>query len=127
MFADNSGGKCINEYEGIEKAKSCTPDQEEELRLAIEAYGCAVREFAELLTPIIEAAAQMLRPIVEIVKQIIPPVCDLVVDTMEQIIELYPNKKVVHLAKHAKKERVRKKNINRIKKWIEEQQKRPRD
>lgn len=31
--------------------------------------------------------------------------------------ENYPNKRVVHLAKHAKKERVRKKNINRIIEW----------
>ena len=32
----------------------------------------------------------------------------------ERIISLYPNKRVVHLAKHSKKERVRKKNIHRI-------------
>lgn len=36
---------------------------------------------------------------------------------LSEIIELYPNKRVVHLAKHARKERVRKKNINRILKW----------
>lgn len=29
----------------------------------------------------------------------------------------YPNKRVLHLSKHARKERVRKKNINRILKW----------
>jgi len=30
---------------------------------------------------------------------------------------LYPNKRVLHLAEHAKKERVRKKNLNRINEW----------
>lgn len=34
-------------------------------------------------------------------------------------LENYPNKRVVHLAKHAKKKRVRKKNINRIREWSE--------
>lgn len=34
-------------------------------------------------------------------------------------LENYPNKRVVHLAKHAKKKRVRKKNINRIREWAE--------
>lgn len=36
------------------------------------------------------------------------------VKVCEKTISLYPNKRVVHLAKHSKKERVRKKNIHRI-------------
>ena len=32
-------------------------------------------------------------------------------------IESYPNKKIVHLAKFAKKKRIRKKNVHKIFKW----------
>lgn len=37
---------------------------------------------------------------------------------LEATLENYPNKRVVHLALYAKKERVRKKNINRIIAWV---------
>lgn len=107
----------IDEYKDIEKARFLTTTQEEELQIAFDALAAAARELAELLQPAIVAAGQALKQCAEFIKQAIPPVLDLVVDTMEQIIELYPNKRVVHLAKHARKERVRKKNINRIIEW----------
>ena len=37
----------------------------------------------------------------------------------ETVILLYPNKRVLHLAKYHPKERVRKKNMRRVLKWIE--------
>lgn len=40
--------------------------------------------------------------------------------TCEQILETYPNKRVLHLAKYGKP-RVRKKNRRRIMKWFEKQ------
>lgn len=117
MFADNSGGKFINEYEGIENAKILTASQEEELQRAYEELAAYARELVELLQPAIEAVAQAVKQCAELIKQAIPTVLDFVVVIMAQIIELYPNKRVVHLAKHARKERVRKKNINKILKW----------
>lgn len=37
----------------------------------------------------------------------------------EAILNSYPNKRVLHLAKYHPKERVRKKNMRRVLKWIE--------
>lgn len=107
MFADNSSGKFINEYEGIENARLAEPKTLEE----------ALAELAELFRPVVEAAVEIITPIIKSIAEALPPIIETIVDVMAQIIELYPNKRVVHLAKHARKERVRKKNINRILKW----------
>lgn len=107
MFADYEGGKFINEYEGIENARLATRKTPEE----------ALAKFAELIRPVISEIADVLTPIIKKIAEMLPPIIETIVDVMEQIIELYPNKRVVHLAKHAKKERVRKKNINRIMTW----------
>lgn len=37
----------------------------------------------------------------------------------EAILNSYPNKRVLHLAKYHPKERVRKKNMRRVLKWVE--------
>ena len=37
----------------------------------------------------------------------------------ETLLSVYPNKRVLHLAKHHPKERVRKKNMRRVLKWVE--------
>lgn len=67
------------------------------------------------------------------IKDVIQPVVANIVETLtlaiqqtiqkinhlwRTIIECYPDKRVVHLAIHHKKSRVRKKNIKRIMKWI---------
>lgn len=109
MFADNSGGKFINEYEGIENARLAEPITPEE----------AVAKLAELVRPVIEVIAETITPLIKTIAEMLPPILEKIGDAMAQIIELYPNKRVVHLAKHAKKERVRKKNINRIIEWYE--------
>lgn len=63
------------------------------------------------LQPIIEAIAETLRPTIKAIGEL-----------TEQIIDLYPNKRVIHLAKHGKP-RVRKKNIKRILKYFEQESK----
>ena len=72
----------------------------------------AVTVIAEMLPPIIEALAETLRPTIKEIGYL-----------MERIIDLYPNKRVLHLAKHGKKARTRKKNINRISKHFERESK----
>lgn len=37
----------------------------------------------------------------------------------ETLLSVYPNKRVLHLAKYHPKERVRKKNMRRVSKWFE--------
>ncbi len=50
--------------------------------------------------------------VIETARQIFKTMTDI-------IVNCYPNKKVLHLALHHSKQRVRKKNIRRIMRWIE--------
>lgn len=58
--------------------------------------------------------ADTIVPIVENIKNLVKAMCEFA----KKIIDLYPNKRVVHLASHGKKARTRKKNIHRIGKWL---------
>lgn len=65
--------------------------------------------------------AKAITPVVEAIKGIIPVVKEManaIGKLYESIMQEYPNKRVVHLALHGKKERTRKKNRNRICKWL---------
>jgi hypothetical protein len=108
MFADpNYNGKFQNEYDGIENASVAPPMTYEE---AVEKVREALRQrfsqlgayFNQLAEGIAAVAAVFARASILIKAQ----------------INGYPNKRVLHLARHSKKERVRKKNINRIAEWM---------
>ena len=62
--------------------------------------------------------------LVEEIKKCLPIVAKVVTDICETTLNLYPNKRVIYLSKHAKG-RTKKKNIHRITKWIEKQGKKP--
>lgn len=99
-------------------------------------------ELDALYADVIEAAAEMRRLLdetaealktaigtlaetVEVVINNIGPICSQITGAIAQVIDQYPNKRVIHLAKHGK-QRTRKKNINRITKYFErEAKKRP--
>jgi hypothetical protein len=74
-----------------------------------------------LKTALIEAIA----PICDAITQLIEGICANIPQIESEINYLkmlsYPNKKVVHLALHHPKERVRKKNMTRIRKWLEKE------
>ena len=65
-------------------------------------------------------ACETIDPIIEEIAAALKPVIEAICDVMEQIINLYPNKRVIYLAKHGK-ERTKKKNIKRMLKWYNEQ------
>lgn len=67
---------------------------------------CAARSIIEVLIPVVEQAITEIK------------------NLWEAILHTYPNKRVVWLAIHHPKERVRKKNRNRICKWLQMQYKR---
>ena len=67
----------------------------------------------------IEKLAEMIPPIIETIVELLPLYIGAIRDLSERTLTLYPNKRVLHLAKHGKKARTRKKNINRIKKHFE--------
>ena len=86
-------------------AEHCNPiiptiDQFEK---AIEALNNMLITIVEQLAPTMQRMIESLAPIVS---------------NMQKVIKTYPNKRVVYLAIHGK-ERVRKKNIKRIMKWLE--------
>lgn len=74
-----------------------------------------------LKTALIEAIA----PICDAITQLIEGICANIPQIVSEInyvtILSYPNKKVLHLALHHPKERVRKKNMTRIRKWLEKE------
>lgn len=88
----------------------------------IEKLQRAAREAAENISRAIIAASEALRPIIKRLSETLSPILASL-DFYSKIYECYPNKRVIYLAKHGKK-RVRKKNINRIKKYFEREGKR---
>ena len=72
----------------------------------------AVQIMIDALVPAIQELIYAIAPLfAEAVKNI--------TGISEAAINSYPNKRVLHLAKHHPKERVRKKNMRRVLKWIE--------
>lgn len=57
--------------------------------------------------------ATAIEKMIPVIKKVAKGICEFA----NSVIKLYPNKRVVHLAKHGKG-RTRKKNIHRIYKWL---------
>lgn len=79
-------------------------------------------ENTKLLT---EAQLEAIEKLSEVVKEIVDKLVEIIKKAAEQVMILwraviknYHNKRVVHLALHSKDLRVRKKNTNRIMKWL---------
>ena len=68
----------------------------------------------EALEKVADAIAKVFARLWEIIKT----VANAIVELWKAIIEKYHNKRVVHLALHHKDLRVRKKNTNRIMRWL---------
>lgn len=66
----------------------------------------------------IEKVAELARKAIEWIVDTIKAVADVVCRLWRAFIENYHNKRVIHLALHHKDLRVRKKNRNRIVKWL---------
>lgn len=92
----------------IERATS-TPSEYQEAVEAIQAFLAAI---ADAIRPAFETIVETLRAFIEAAWEI-----------AKQIINLYPNKRVIYLATHGKR-RTRKKNINRILKYFEREARR---
>ena len=72
----------------------------------------AVQKMIDVLVPAIQGLIDAIAPLfAEAVKNM--------TGIYEAAINSYPNKRVLHLAKYHPKERVRKKNMRRVLKWIE--------
>lgn len=67
----------------------------------------------------IEKVAEFVMEVVKLIVDAIKAVAEVIADLWRTVIENYPNKRVMHLALHSKDFRVRKKNRNRILKWLQ--------
>jgi hypothetical protein len=75
--------------------------------------------FIQSFKPVIEELTRIVQNITDVIVPYINPVIDAIKHIWDLIIQSYPDKRIVWLATHHKKERIRKKNRNRILKWIE--------
>ncbi len=69
-------------------------------------------------------AAEAIQRLAQAMTEALTPVLDMVMESMrkwcDKVLHCYPNKKVLHLAIHHPKERVKKKNMRRIMRWLKE-------
>ena len=78
-----------------------TGNKIEDFQKAVEAIKRLAQSIAEVLTPVLDYAMEAIKKI------------------WDAVLHVYPNKRVLHLALHHPKKRVRKKNMHRIMRWIE--------
>lgn len=104
MFKDEPSSKFVNEYEGIETAQLAPPQTFEQAAKRVTEL-CA--EVAAALAPYVKQVVDTLFPIVEAYTNLVAAA-----------LKTFPNRRVVHLALHAKKPRTRKKNQKRILEWM---------
>ncbi|SCY45415.1 hypothetical protein [Ruminococcus sp. YE282] len=81
-------------------------------------YSEALENFNKAFDEIIKSLVEGLKPVIEAVTKTvfeqIRPVMNVIVEGFRYYCKHYDNKRVVHLALHAKKARVRNKNRNRL-------------
>jgi vacuolar-type H+-ATPase subunit H len=65
-----------------------------------------------------EELAELVAKAIKIIVDVIKDAAKIITEVWRKVIENYTNKRVVHLALHHKDCRVRKKNTNRIMKWL---------
>ena len=82
-----------------------------------------IKQCDECIIPAIQKMVDVIASYVQELIDAIMPLLGEAIKNMTEIYEAtinsYPNKRVLHLAKYHPKERVRKKNMRRVLKWIE--------
>lgn len=83
-------------------------------------------EMQELFERVTEAVETVIEEVVKLVKKIVDalieavvPICKAISEWWLRACKNYPNKRVFWLALHHRRERVRKKNMRRITRWIQ--------
>ena len=66
----------------------------------------------------IEKVAELVRELVDHIVELVKSAYAIICRVVKKLLEMYNNKRVIHLATKHKKARVRKKNINRLSKWV---------
>lgn len=80
-------------------------------------------EYPEIITQAVSKVIDALIPVIQKVADAFVPLIAEAVKNISKIYEwlinAYPNKRVLYLAKYHPKERIRKKNMHRVWQWIE--------
>ena len=112
---DGQGWTLVENYPSQEQLEKIA----EELAPCIEALTATARAVSEALT---EAMGSFIKALAETGKRLAPVFKNLARYLNDQTwLEKCPNRRVVHLAKHAKKARTRKKNLRRAMRIIEKE------
>lgn len=86
----------------------------ENTKILTEVQMKAIEDLAKAATNVINGIIEIIRALVPVVTEI----CRQLAEIWRQVIAIYPNKRVVTLALNHKDCKVRKKNRNRIIKWL---------
>lgn len=101
----NQNNECLLKKYCNDDCTACTDaDKAKKIDLVVEALQPIISNIVEALTPAIQEAMAAIN------------------NMWRAVIECYPNRRVVHLALHHPKEKVRKKNTQRIMRWLRNEQ-----
>lgn len=103
----------------IEKAKRGEALTEEEIDAICHALPEEVEQFKNAITPLWELISTALDNIIRWLTDVIP----LMAYEVDKTLDACPNRRVIYLARHARKHRTRKKNIRRAFKITEKEAK----
>ena len=81
---------------------------------------CTDADKADKIDRVVEALQPILANIVEVLTPAIQEAMTTINNMLRAVIECYPNRRVVHLALHHHKKKIRKKNTKRIILWLRE-------
>ena len=83
---------------------------------------CSDKNEAKKIDRMVEALQPIFSNIIEVLVPVIQETTKTINSLWQSVIECYPNRRVVYLALHHPKERVRKKNTQRIMRWLRNEQ-----
>ena len=81
---------------------------------------CTDADKVEKIDLVVESLQQIVANIVEVLTPAVQEAMTAINNMWRSVIECYPNRRVVHLALHHRKKKIRKKNTNRIILWLRE-------
>lgn len=96
---------------GVSSGCELTEEQKENFRKVYEEIRAVVQRVSEEIARIVQTIWEAIKPIVKAIAEKLS--C-----FYEVVLKTYPNRRVVWLALHHKRERVRKKNKARILRWL---------
>ena len=81
---------------------------------------CTDEDKVEKIDRVVEALQPIVASIVQVLTPAIEEAMTAINNMWRSLMECYPNRRVVHLALHHHKKKIRKKNTNRIILWLRE-------